>query len=61
MLLSAMQKGHFPFKKGTVSHHFKSSGGGARAPSAPPPSYAPSYNHIIYRGNICYTLQLTIV
>ena len=40
MLLSAMQKGHFPFKKGTFSHHFKSWGGGARAPSAPP-SYAP--------------------
>ena len=34
MLLSAMQKGHFPFKKGTFSHHFKS--WGARAPSAPP-------------------------
>ena len=23
-----MQKGHFPFKKGTFSHHFKSGGGG---------------------------------
>ena len=35
MLLSTMQKGHFPFKKGTFSRHFKSLGGGARAPSAP--------------------------
>ena len=34
MLLSAMEKGHFPFKKGTFSHHLKS--WGARAPSPPP-------------------------
>ena len=33
MLLLAMQKGHFPFKMGTFSHHFKSLGWrGARAP-----------------------------
>ena len=39
MLLSAMQKGRFPFKKGTFSHHFKS--WGARARSAPPPLPTP--------------------
>ena len=37
MLLSTMQKGHFTFKKGTFSHHFKSLGG-ACAPSAPLPT-----------------------
>ena len=37
-------------KKGTFSHHFKSSG--ARAPSAPPPSYAPAQNVIEWFGNI---------
>ena len=35
MLFSAMQKGHFPFKKRTFCHHFKSGGGGHV-----PPSYA---------------------
>ena len=36
MLLSALQKGHFPFKKGTFSQV-----GRARAPSAPPPFLRP--------------------
>ena len=44
------KKGTFLFKKGTFSHHFKS--WGARAPSAPPPSYAPAQNVIEWFGNI---------
>ena len=48
MLLSAMQKGHFPFKKGTfllkrALFLITLKVGGARAPSAPPPSYAPAF------------------
>ena len=37
MLLSAMQKGHFPFKKATFSYHFKSWGHVPPVPALPTP------------------------
>ena len=60
MLLSAMQKGHFPFKKGTFSHHFRS-WGGAHTLSAPPPFLRPClyvYLYMYYRQNLCTTCKV---